>query len=114
MTYPFNFSIILATHGLPGLIGALWVALFADGRWGVGWNGMQASIPATQQGVAGLWVAPGNASDIPGQLYAQLAGVGSVVALAFVIPALIFGLARGIQAVAAWLGRPRTKKPQAA
>ena len=105
---------ILATHGLPGLIGALWLALFADGRWGVGWNGVQASIPPTQQGVAGLWVAPGNASDIPGQLYAQLAGAGSVIVLAFVIPALIFGLARGAQALAAWLGRLRASKPQAA
>ena len=85
---------ILAGHGVPGLVGALWLALFADGRWGRGWNGVTGS-----QGVAGLYVAPRCVSDVPGQLYAQLAGVGAVFLVAFALPVLIFGLASGLEAL---------------
>ena len=93
----------LATHGAPGLLGGLWLALFADGRWGVGWNGVSSRFGLLQQGVAGLFVAPGYASDIPGQLWAQLAGLISVLVLALGIPLLVFGLARAALAVAHWV-----------
>ena len=92
----------LATHGAPGLLGVLWLALFADGRWGVGWNGVPSRFGLLQQGVAGLFVAPGYASDIPGQLWAQLAGLAGVLALALGVPLLVFGLIRAAQAVARW------------
>ncbi|MDI7276961.1 MAG: hypothetical protein QME94_13365, partial [Anaerolineae bacterium] len=84
---------VLATHGVPGILGTLWVALFADGRWGVGWNGVPSPMGLAQQGVAGLVVAPGRASDIPGQLWAQLAGLGAILVLAICVAALLFGLA---------------------
>ncbi|HOG45918.1 MAG TPA: hypothetical protein PLJ35_08380 [Anaerolineae bacterium] len=102
---------ILATHGLPGIIGALWLALAADGRYGAGWNGVSAVPLLGQQGVAGLVVAAGCASDIPGQLYAQLAGLGSILALAFVVPMLVFGLSVGVRWLAGLLARLGRKAP---
>lgn len=91
---------ILATHGVPGLLGILWLALFADGRWGVGWNGVSSPFGLAQQGVAGLFVASGYASDIPGQLWAQVVGLGAILAAGFLLPVLIFILARAAQALA--------------
>lgn len=88
----------LAMHAIPGLMGTLWPALFAEGRWGLGWNGGRAVSP--EQGVAGLWVASGYGPDFPGQLYAQLVGLGSILGLALVLSVLVFGLVRGGQAVA--------------
>ncbi len=90
---------ILATHGVPGLLGALWLALFADGRWGVGWNGVPSRFGLLQQGVAGLFVARGYASDVPGQLWAQVGGVIGIVLLAFAVPVALFGLGRGGRAL---------------
>ena len=88
----------LATHGIPGLIGTLWLALAADGRWGAGWNAVeQRGFGA--QGVAGLVVAPGHISDF-GQFYAQLAGLAGILVLALAIPLVAFGLGAAIQ----WLG----------
>ena len=104
---------ILATHGVPGVVGTLWLALFASGRWGVGWNGVTERFGLAQQGVAGLFVAPGYASDIPGQLYAQLAGLGAILTLALVIPAALLGLIVGAQAISRRL-RPRPRRAQRA
>jgi len=95
----------LATHGVPGLIGTLWLALAADGRWGTGWNAVEQSAGLFPQGVAGLVVAPGHVSDIPGQLYAQLAGLASILVVALAIPMAAFGLAVGIRWVATHLAR---------
>jgi Amt family ammonium transporter len=97
----------LATHGLPGLIGALWVALWADGRWGVGWNGVPSPPGVPQQGVAGLLVAPGRFSDVPGQLWAQLAGSGAILLLGVSAAALLFAVALLMQAVTAKRGATR-------
>lgn len=63
---------------------------------------MPSRFGLLQQGVAGLFVAPGYASDIPGQLWAQLAGLAGVLALALGVPLLVFGLIRAAQAVARW------------
>jgi len=103
----------LATHGIPGLIGALWLALAADGRWGVGWNAVGQRPGLGSQGVAGLIVAPGCASDIPGQLYAQLAGLGSIVALALAIPLVAFGLGAGLHRLASRLAGSPERQPRA-
>lgn len=89
----------LATHGLPGLLGGLWLVLFADGRYGVNWNGV-ASQSEVPQGVSGLFVAPGFGSDIPGQLWAQLAGMASILLLALALPLLVTSLAQGVKVVA--------------
>ncbi len=101
---------VLATHGVPGLVGVLWLALFADGRWGVSWNGVTARFGLPRQGVAGLVVAPGYASDVPGQLLAQLAGLASIAVVGFAVPAVLFGLARMGQALADWVAAVRAPR----
>lgn len=71
-----------------GLVGGGWgtlaAALFADGRWGQGWNriGLEEYLGIAGQGVTGLLPAGGFRSD-PGQLVAQLAGMGTIGLLAF-------------------------------
>jgi len=77
-----------------GLVGLLAVAIFADGLWGQGWNGVGLKEYRTVagQGVTGWITAPdlGLVDDFKGQLIAQLAGVGAVGLLAFLISWLIF------------------------
>jgi Amt family ammonium transporter len=75
-----------------GLWGALAVALFADGRWGQGWNGVGLTEYHTVvgQGVTGFFRAEGFIGDGPGQLIAQLAGIGAVGLLAFLVGWLVF------------------------
>jgi Amt family ammonium transporter len=85
------------THGVAGFLGTLWLALFADGRWGIGWNGVSAPLGQAQQGVAGLLVAPGYVSDVPGQLWAQLAGLAGIVIVALGLPSVVFALLRAVQ-----------------
>jgi Amt family ammonium transporter len=73
----------LATYGVSAIISLLLVSLFADGQAGQGWHGIGLTayhgIPS--QGVSGLVVAPGFASDWPGQLQAQLLGMGAITVL---------------------------------
>lgn len=74
-----------AVAALPGLWGLLAVALFADGRWGQGWNGVGPEEYRTiiGQGVSGFMVAPGFLGDGPGQTIAQVVGLVAIAALAF-------------------------------
>jgi Amt family ammonium transporter len=71
----------LATFGLPAILGLLLTALVADGRYGVGWNGtgLDNFLGVAGQGVSGLLVAPGFASNWPAQIYAQLVGVIAIL-----------------------------------
>ncbi len=75
-----------------GSWGLLSVPLFADGRWGQGWNGVggQEYHTVVGQGVTGFVPAAGFIGDGPGQLIAQLAGLGAIAILAFGISWLIF------------------------
>jgi len=79
-----------------GIVGGLWgslaVALFADGRWGQGWNGVGVEEYHTVvgQGVTGYLPATGFIGDGPGQLIAQLAGIGAIGLLAFLVGWLVF------------------------
>jgi Amt family ammonium transporter len=75
----------LATFGLPALLGLLLPGLVADGRYGVGWNGIGAEsfLGVAGQGVSGWLVASGFASDWPGQLYAQLIGAAALFTWSF-------------------------------
>ena len=75
----------VATAALPGLWGLLAVALFADGRWGQGWNGIGAEVYRTVigQGVSGFFVAPGFLGDGPGQMVAQVVAVVAIGLLGF-------------------------------
>lgn len=75
-----------------GLWGALSVPLFADGRWGQGWNdvGLVEYRTVVGQGVSGFFPVEGFVGDGLGQLIAQLAGVGAIGLLAFLISWLAF------------------------
>jgi Amt family ammonium transporter len=83
---------ILATYGVSALVSLLLVPFFADGRAGQGWNGLGLTdyYGVAGQGVSGLVVAAGFASDWPGQLQAQLVGIGAVALWALLLGALLF------------------------
>ena len=85
-------AVAIATHGLSGLWGLLAVTIFADGRYGTGWNGLGAEeyLGIAGQGVSGYLVASGFQHDFPNQLYAQLAGTATVIILAFALAWLFF------------------------
>ncbi len=80
-----------------GLLGLLVVPLFADGLWGQGWNGVGVDEYRTEalMGVTGF--LPAEKFDIsngdgPGQLIAQLAGIGAIGGLSFFVGWLTFTL----------------------
>lgn len=80
----------VSVYGLPGLLGALAVGLFADGRWGAGWNGIGAKeyLLTAGQGVTGLMTASGYTAD-SGQITAQLSGVGAIAAFSLVVGGIV-------------------------
>ena len=98
-----------ATFALPGLWGLLALAVFADGRWGAGWNrvGLQEYRGIAGQGVSGLVLAPGFQPNGSAQLYAQLTGVGALLVVALLLPWLIFK-------AALWIGNLGEPVPSAA
>lgn len=78
-----------------GLIGLLVVPAFADGLWGQGWNGVGVDEYQLEglKGVTGFLPAEKfDKGDGPGQLIAQLAGIGAIGALSFFIGWLTFTL----------------------
>ena len=81
-----------ATFGLPGIWGVLAVAIFADGRWGAGWNGVgvQEYLGIPGQGVSGLLLASGFQPAGASQLQAQLAGLVALSVVSLLVPWLIF------------------------
>ena len=82
----------IATHGLSGLWGLLALAIFADGRYGAGWNGIGAEeyLGIAGQGVSGYLVASGFQLDLPNQLYAQLVGIATITIVAFALAWVFF------------------------
>jgi len=82
----------LATFGLPGIWGTLAVAIFADGHWGVGWNGVgvQEYLGIASQGISGYLLADGYLPAGPSQLRAQLVGIGALFVVALLVPWLTF------------------------
>ncbi|MBI4728574.1 MAG: ammonium transporter [Acidobacteria bacterium] len=66
----------ISVHGVCGLWGVISVGLFADGTYGLGWNAMGS------QTLAGTTVRGLFYGDV-GQLWAQLAGVATLVVWAF-------------------------------
>lgn len=75
-----------------GLLGLLVVALFANGLWGQGWNGVPGDYRGVaDQGVTGFLPAARFAEgDGPRQLIDQLAGIGAIGVLAFAMGTLVF------------------------
>lgn len=83
---------ILATYGLSAIVGLLLVAFLADGQAGLGWNGLGpvAYRGIEGQGVSGLIVVTGFAADWPGQLQAQLVGIGAILLWSLLLSVLFF------------------------
>jgi Amt family ammonium transporter len=80
---------------MAGLIGLLVVPIFADGLWGQGWNGIGLEEYQTEalKGVTGFLPAEKfETGDGPGQLIAQLAGIGAIGILSFFTGWLTFTL----------------------
>jgi Amt family ammonium transporter len=75
-----------------GVVGVLAPGVFGDGRFGAGWNriGPEAYLGISGQGVTGLIPATGFASDWPGQINAQLVGLGAIAALTVVLVGALF------------------------
>ena len=81
-------------HLVGGLVGLLAVGLLSDGLAGAGWNGVGSIqfLGVAGQGVTGLWPAPGYQPDWPGQMQAQLIGIGALFLTAFLAGLVVFGL----------------------
>jgi Amt family ammonium transporter len=107
----------VSVHSLGGLLGLLALGLFADGRYGVGWNSIGSTeyLGVLEQGVSGYFSARGFQPDWPNQLYAQLIGLAAIFVLTFVLTWLLFQLLRGL--IQAWEGTGlelgRAPKPKA-
>jgi Amt family ammonium transporter len=99
-------SIAVAASG--GLWGTLAVGLFADGLAGQGWNriGLIEYHTVEGQGVTGFLPATGLGylGDGPGQMVAQLAGVGAIAALGLVTGLVLFLVLKGFARVGAKRG----------
>ena len=80
---------LVATLGAPGIWGLLAVALFADGRWGAGWNGV-GEPGAAGQGVTGLLASQTTAAVGVGQFQAQLVGLAALFVAGWLLPWLLF------------------------
>lgn len=76
---------IVATSGVPAILGLLLVGVLADGVAGSGWQmtGPGSYLGVAGQGVSGILVASGYQIDFPGQLQAQLIGVASLALWGF-------------------------------
>jgi Amt family ammonium transporter len=73
----------ISVHGVCGAFGVLAVGIFADGTYGIGWNG---SLPEDTKGVTGfLYGGSGG-----GQFLAQLAGVVTIATVMFAVAYLFF------------------------
>ena len=97
-------SLILPMHGLGAVWGLIALGIFADGQYGVGWNGvgLGASVGVSAQGVTGYLAAPGLQADFPQQLYAQLIGLVAIAVFSFLAGFVAFKVMSMI--IAAWEG----------
>jgi len=91
-------SAAVATFALPAIWSLLAVAIFADGRWGAGWNGVgvQEYLGIPGQGVTGWLLAPGYQRAGPGQFQAQVAGFVALLVLCLLVPWLLFRTIRWV------------------
>ena len=71
---------LIATAGMPAIVGLLLAGIFADGAVGVGWQGtgVASYLGVARQGVSGLLTAGGFQPDFPGQFQAQLIGIAAI------------------------------------
>jgi Amt family ammonium transporter len=81
----------ISVHGVNGAWGVISVGLFANGKYGLGWNGVnrpefKGTPEAVKDGVTGLFYGD------PSQLWAQLLSVGVVLSFGFVMAMVWFKL----------------------
>lgn len=105
LVYLFNQGLRLAdelgalpTYGVSAVVSLLLVALFADGHAGQGWNntGAEEYLGVAGQGVSGLVVTPAFVIDWPGQLQAQLLGLGAILVWALLLSFLLLQTVRAV------------------
>ncbi len=85
---------LVSMHIVASLLGLLAVGFFADGQAGEGWNatGVGEFLGVTGQGITGRLAAAGMQADWPGQIQAQLIGVGTLILVGVLGGAVVFGL----------------------
>ncbi len=100
-----------ATFGLSGIWGLLALGVFADGRWGAGWNeiGAQQYMGIPGQGISGLLLAAGYQPAEAVQLRAQVVGVIALLVVGLVLPWCIFRFIAWLQT--AGQSAPLTSQP---
>jgi len=88
----------VTVHGLGALLGLLAVALFSDGAFGAGWNGVGIDeyLHVSGQGVSGLLAGVGYQPDWPGQFQSQVVGMDAIALFSFVVASLAFGPLAGL------------------
>ena len=76
---------VLASSGVPAVVGLLLVGIFADGVAGSGWQvtGAGSYLGVSGQGVSGMLVSNGFQADFPGQIQAQIIGVTALALWGF-------------------------------
>jgi len=94
-TYVFRLaddSLVLPVYGVSATWGLLAVGLFADGRYGRGWNGvgLEQYLNTVGQGVTGLLTPASVRPDFPQQFYAQLIGLLAIGLFTFAVAWLTF------------------------
>ncbi len=102
-------SASVAVFGVPAVWGTLALAIFADGRWGAGWNGVGVKeyLDTVGQGISGLLLASGYQSAGPGQFQAQVTGLAAVLAVGLLLPWLLVKASLWIKSA----GQARTAAP---
>ena len=89
---------LLATFGVSAIISLLLAAFFADGHAGQGWNGVGPDefLGVSGQGVSGLLVESGFGADWPGQLQAQILGLGIILLWTALVTILLLQTVKAI------------------
>jgi len=87
----------VSVHGVCGIWGVLYVGLFADGKYGKGWNTV---VPATYMGVANRGVT-GLFYGAPSQLAAQTIDAIVVMVWAFVSAWIFFTVQKSLMGIRA-------------
>jgi Amt family ammonium transporter len=98
---------LVASFGMPALIGLLAVGILADGRAGAGWQlaGIGSFLGVPGQGVSGMLIGAGFQRDFPGQLQAQVIGATALLLWGF-----LTGLAVGIPVALIFYGLQRSSQ----
>jgi Amt family ammonium transporter len=81
-----------AVFALPGSWGLVALAIFADGRWGAGWNnvGVSEYLGIPGQGISGSLLASGYQMAEGVQLRAQVIGLVALLVIGLLVPWMFF------------------------